>query len=136
MEEQIKAYRGFLLAELDALAALPSGRRDLRARRLARYHRGKIADFQHERLIHLLVTLFFAFLLLALFAMLLLSGALPEVLSGAGQIVLLFALALIIFIVEIFYIKHYFFLENSIQALYLLENRLYECLHSGAEDVQ
>ncbi|MDR1070207.1 MAG: hypothetical protein LBL37_05445 [Gracilibacteraceae bacterium] len=136
MEEQIKAYRGFLLAELDVLAALPPGRRGPRARLLARYHRRKTADFQHERLIHLLVTLFFAFLLLTFFAMLLFSGALPEALSGVGQIVLLFALALIIFIVEIFYIKHYFFLENSIQALYLLENRLYEYLHSGAEDVQ
>ncbi|MDR0434804.1 MAG: hypothetical protein LBH21_07095 [Gracilibacteraceae bacterium] len=127
MEQQIKFYRDFLRAELSALVSLAPSARAARARALLGRHRLKIADFQHERLIHLLVTLSFAFILLALFALAFLAGAAPaEALAGSTQVILLFLLLLIIFIVEIFYIKHYFFLENNIQSLYLLEDRLYE----------
>lgn len=64
-------------------------------------HLIKITFFQHERLIHLLVTLFYALFTLAFLAL--------------GTIHYIF-LILIIFL--IFYIFHYFFLENSVQYLY------------------
>ena len=65
----------------------------------------KISFFQHERLIHLLVTLFYA-----LFTMLsFLLGLLHPVL-------LLISMLLIFFLVC--YVIHYFFLENTVQYLY------------------
>jgi hypothetical protein len=130
MERQLKAYREFLRAELEALAQLAPAERAPRALLLAGQYRQKMADFQHERLIHLIITLFFAFLLMAFFILALFSGAvLPETLYGSTPAALLFFALIIIFILEIFYIKHYFFLENNVQSLYLLGNRLYECLY-------
>lgn len=71
----------------------------------------KINFFQHERLIHLLVTLFFAFITL-LFMVL-------------GMISYLFLIPFAILIVfDIFYIIHYFFLENSVQYMYKLYDEL------------
>ena len=68
-------------------------------------HLIKIQFFQHERLIHLLVTLFYALIFL--------------VFTGLGFIHYIFfpiAIALMIFL--IFYIVHYFRLENGVQYLY------------------
>ena len=68
-------------------------------------HLIKIKFFQHERLIHLIVTTFYAiFLLLSI----IISFKIP-----------LFLIITIIFIIFLlFYVKHYFFLENSIHYLY------------------
>lgn len=71
----------------------------------------KIRFFQHERLIHLMVTFFFSFLALIFMAL--------------GMISYLFLIPfafLIVFL--IFYIIHYFYLENGVQYLY----RLYDDL--------
>ena len=68
-------------------------------------HLIKITFFQHERLIHLLVTLFYAIFTLAFLA-----------LGTIHYIFFIIFLILIIFL--IFYIFHYFFLENSVQYLY------------------
>ena len=68
-------------------------------------HLTKIQFFQHERLIHLLVTLFYAlFTILSFFLGLL------------HPFLLIISLLLMIFL--LFYVVHYFFLENSVQALY------------------
>ena len=62
-------------------------------------HLIKIKFFQHERLIHLLVTLFYAvFILLSLF--------------------------IIFLIFLVFYVRHYFFLENCVQYLYKLYDKM------------
>ena len=71
----------------------------------------KIYNFQHERLIHLLVTLFYAlfvisFILLSIFFI--------------YFIVPCFILIIFLF----FYVKHYFFLENSVQYLYKLYDKI------------
>lgn len=71
----------------------------------------KIQDFQHERLIHLLVTLFYA--IFALFFLLL---------SNQHVIFIIPFLAMIIFL--LFYIKHYFFLENAVQYIYKLYDKI------------
>jgi hypothetical protein len=71
----------------------------------------KIAFFQHERLIHLLVTLAFA-----LFTIIFLA------LGMISYIFLLPFFALIIFL--IFYIFHYFFLENNVQYLYKIYDKV------------
>ena len=68
-------------------------------------HLIKIGFFQHERLIHLLVTLFYALLFLIFFA-----------LSYLHYI--FFIPTTLILILLICYIIHYFHLENGVQYLY------------------
>ena len=67
----------------------------------------KIYFFQHERLIHLIVTLFYAMLLLFFL-----------VLISLSYVFIFPAFILTIFV--ICYIVHYFFLENGVQYLYVL----------------
>jgi hypothetical protein len=70
----------------------------------------KISYFQHERLIHLLVTLFFAlFLLFEIYCLF----ALPTEFLISGIL-----LVLIFFGLTIGYVAHYYFLENSVQKMY------------------
>ena len=82
---------------------------------LARYHRTRVQEFQHERLIHLLVTFFFAGLFLASLAAFLATAAM-----GLAMNCLLGLLALILFVLELAYIRHYSQLENGVQRLYEL----------------
>lgn len=70
----------------------------------------KISYFQHERLIHLLVTLFFAlFLLFEIYCLFVLPA--EFLISGI-------LLVLIFFGLTIGYVAHYYFLENSVQKMY------------------
>ena len=71
----------------------------------------KISFFQHERLIHLIVTLFFS--LFAIIFMIL--GVLSY------YFLIIFAI-LLIFV--IFYIYHYYFLEKKVQYLYKIYDKL------------
>lgn len=86
-------------------------------RDLARFHHARITEFQHERLVHLLVTFFFALLCLCAlglffwFSSLALDGLLT-VLSGI--------MVLALFTLELFYIRYYYQLENGVQKLYEL----------------
>ena len=82
---------------------------------LAHYHRTRVQEFQHERLIHLLVTFFFAGLFLASLAAFLATTAM-----GPAMNCLLGLLALILFVLELAYIRHYYQLENGVQRLYEL----------------
>ena len=68
-------------------------------------HLIKIQFFQHERLIHLLVTLFYALIFLVFLYM-----------CSIHYIFALIAIILLIFL--LFYIVHYFRLENGVQYLY------------------
>jgi len=72
---------------------------------LEQMHLTKITFFQHERLIHLLVTLAYAvFMILFIF------------LSSFNGLYIFIVLILLVFLG--FYVKHYFFLENNVQYLY------------------
>lgn len=83
---------------------------------LYQYHRDQVHNFQHERLIHLLVTFFFALLfLLALVAFLLTPLESLRIPLGI--------LTLILLCLEAAYIHHYYRLENSVQSLYELTER-------------
>ncbi len=82
---------------------------------LARYHRTRVQEFQHERLVHLLVTFFFAGLFLAALVAFLATAAM-----GVAMNCLLGLLALILFVLELAYIRHYYQLENGVQRLYEL----------------
>ena len=73
----------------------------------------KISFFQHERLSHLIVTLFFS--LFAIIFMIL--GVLSY------YFLIIFAI-LLVFV--IFYIYHYYFLEKKVQYLYQIYDKLEE----------
>ncbi len=76
-------------------------------------HLIKIQFFQHERLIHLLVTLFYALLFIIF-------------MSFGFIYYIFFAIALIIVIFLIFYVVHYFRLENGVQYLYKQYDKMLE----------
>lgn len=71
-------------------------------------HLEQIAFFQHERLVHLMVTILFAILTFAVFFIIMFM-------PSTGLIVL-FALLLVLLMP---YIMHYFLLENSVQKMYV-----------------
>ncbi len=68
-------------------------------------HLIKISFFQHERLIHLLVTLFYCICML--------------IFMGLGVLFIgFFIIGIILMIFVLFYIIHYFRLENAVQYMY------------------
>lgn len=82
---------------------------------LAIFHEKQLRAMQHERLIHLLVTLTVALLALGAVAFV----AVQPVLAG-------FALAALLLGLVSAYLVHYFRLENGVQRWYHLANRLDE----------
>jgi len=79
------------------------------------YHRTQIEYLQHERLVHLIITLAFAlfFLVTILFAT-----------TFEKPVILLATLLILVLLVP--YIGHYFKLENGVQRWYDLYNRIDE----------
>ena len=78
----------------------------------------KIAEFQHERLIHLIITLFFGLFTLMQFAMIFFIQDNYYIFWA----VLL--MAFIFFVLLFAYICHYYFLENSVQKMYKLRDQI------------
>ncbi len=76
-------------------------------------HKDKIAFMQHERIVHFLVTMMFA-ILLSIFVCAFLFTENPA----------LFILVIIIMVLLGFYIKHYYFLENTVQKMYKLYDEM------------
>ena len=106
MEKRIKSYEQYLkTAEKHP------------TRELLTYHQYMVANFQHERLVHLIIMLFFlALTILALSAVIFLAATTKiqnwlDLLPSA-------AVAALLTIMSIAYVRHYYFLENHIQKLY------------------
>jgi len=76
-------------------------------------HLLKISFYQHERLIHFLVTMLFTVLLFGSFLYTINNVSIPFIL-----------LTLILVCLEIPYIFHYYFLENSVQHMYIQHDEL------------
>lgn len=93
------------------------------------YNDESIRNFQHERLIHLIVTFFFAILwLISVIALFLL----PNSTEGDNYQLLNMSVSLIcliLFITESFYIRHYYRLENGTQKLYRFSEQIYKMLN-------
>lgn len=70
-------------------------------------HLVQVAFFQHERLIHLIVTVLFAVVTIAVF--------LVEIVTCYTPLLILLALLLVLLVP---YIKHYYLLENETQKMY------------------
>lgn len=91
---------------------------------LLEYHLQMVQHFQHERLIHLIVTMFFALFMMIFFIFFIcLSILLPSggsyLIGGVGLI------ALILLVTTLFYAAHYYKLENGTQRLEDMTRKLY-----------
>jgi hypothetical protein len=96
----------------------------IRIRELFDIHVERVREFQHERSIHLMVTLFFGGLLLLSIAGGLYVLTLAADPSGPMLNLLAWTLCPLLFVTEIFYVRHYYLLENGTQNLYKLTARL------------
>lgn len=97
---------------------------------LYKYHREAVTNFQHERLVHLIVTIFFATMQIAAIIATIWSTTIPTTSNGVVLFNLLLIIDLIFFVTGIFYVRHYYQLENGTQRLYDFSQKLYEL--SGA----
>ena len=94
---------------------------------LIEYHKVMTAQFQHERLIHLIVTLFFALFMIIFFIF---FGAVELSLpTGTWENIIAYsigAVAIILLITTLFYVRHYYRLENGVQELEEITRKLYK----------
>ena len=107
MEEYLKRHEAFVRGQL---AATGDGA-DWAG--LARFHRTQIEYVQHERLVHLLVTLFFGLCTLLTLLFLVLH---PQIPMGV--------LLLLLLVLLVPYLAHYYRLENGVQRWYHLANEI------------
>lgn len=78
-------------------------------------HKDKIAFMQHERIVHFLVTMLFAIVLTIFMAAVVFASNIPVLI-----------LITIILVLLCFYIKHYYFLENTVQKMYRVYDEILE----------
>ena len=107
MEKRIREYETYIKNEI---------KKGKNREELFKLHSEMVRDFQHERLVHLIVMFFFVaatILLLCITFFLELFGTI-----SSGTVFALGALDLLMTIVSGAYVKHYYFLENHIQGLY------------------
>ena len=106
MEKRILQYRHFM-DELvkDITQNHDKSREELET--IRKEHLAQISFFQHERLIHLIVTVVFALLEILSLLMTMLNAELFTLL-----------LTLVVLILLIPYIRHYYILENEVQKMY------------------
>ncbi|MCH5268920.1 MAG: hypothetical protein J1E62_11360 [Lachnospiraceae bacterium] len=114
MEQRILQYREYLLGICEKDYS------DDERRQLCEKVLTQISFFQHERLIHLIVTITFALLTVIVFAVCAVAPTIPFLCLGVLLMVLLFP-----------YIRHYYILENSVQTMYRCYDKL--CLEEFHE---
>ena len=112
MEKRILSYR----KRIDELLQ----QEDDNWEKILEEHLTQVAFFQHERLIHLIVTVLFAVL---------------EIMSILGTVILaamesgniaMSLLTILLLILLIPYIRHYYILENEVQKMYVQYDKLLE----------
>lgn len=113
MEQRILQYRKFMDEELLRLSKEQNVTEE-EISWIKKEHLVQISLFQHERLVHLIVTVTFALLEMLAILLTVVSGELfPILLSGALLILL------------IPYVRHYYILENEVQKMYGQYDALY-----------
>lgn len=120
MDAAIDRHYKFVVKEIKRL----SSEKDKKGLRdLLDYHDMMTRNFQHERQIHLFITLFFAGLMLLGWA---LFVAVLATLSDFSAIIwLVGALVFLLTTLESFYIRYYYHLENRTEKLYQLTDEIY-----------
>ncbi len=97
-----------ILAYIARVEKMLSGETEVESwERVLEEHLVQISFFQHERLIHLIVTV--------LFALLTVGTILAEIITSYAPLFILFFLLLVLLVP---YIKHYYLLENKVQQMY------------------
>ena len=120
MEKRILSYR----KRIDELLQ----QEDANWEKILEEHLTQVAFFQHERLIHLIVTVLFAVL---------------EIMSILGTVVLaamesgniaMSLLTILLLILLIPYIRHYYILENEVQKMYVQYDKLLEKIEEKTKE--
>lgn len=101
MKKRIVGYRG----RIDALLAQSPEGADWDA--VLQEHLTQVSFFQHERLIHLIVTVTFAILTMIVLAIYCIADYMP-----------MLALIVLLLVLLVPYIGHYYTLENEVQKMY------------------
>ena len=109
MEDKIREYEKFIEKKTSGNLG------PIERMKLAEYHKEMVTNFQHERLIHMIVMFFFVAVALVLLAAL---GYDIAVYGYMTAMLPFYILTGIVVILSGFYVKHYYFLENHIQELY------------------
>lgn len=121
VEQRILAYHRYMEEQIEKLE---HGDSVCDVERLKQEHLTQIGFFQHERLIHLIVTVLFALLEALSVMIVLISGEVFSVLPPFAVLVLLLP-----------YIRHYYILENEVQHMYRQYDRLNRC-HAGGSTAE
>jgi Flp pilus assembly protein TadB len=124
MVRRLRAHQAYVagcVADLQAAARHGEPVAD-RARDLSAYHARETRNFQHERLVHLLVTLFFGVILVGCFAAIIVLAGVPA--EVAPSVAGVFVLTMVVLVLEMFYAGHYYRLENAVQRLYTLDREI------------
>ena len=112
MEKRILSYR----KRIDELLQ----KEDTNWEKILEEHLTQVAFFQHERLIHLIVTVLFALLeIMSILSTVILSA------MGSGNIAV-GILTILLLVLLIPYIRHYYILENEVQKMYVQYDKLLE----------
>lgn len=121
MEERIKSYIKFMD---DFLEKYEKNKEEIEKKtdidNMIKSHLVQISFFQHERLVHLIVTVIFA--LLEVFSLML-------VVIGHNLPSIFLCIAVLILLVP--YIRHYYILENDTQKMYVQYDRLLNIKSGG-----
>ena len=115
MTEYLTKYRKYILECLED--------KNCDFAKLLDYHSEKLRHFQHERFIHLIV--------LVLFALCTVITILAVAIYNKLTLIPLAALFMVLLVP---YIKHYFFLENTVQLLYKDYDAIYKKVHGFAQE--
>lgn len=110
MRKRILKYRMFMD---ELLKCLEDGSKTADLEALRDEHLTQIKFFQHERLIHLIVTVLFALLEFIALYMFLSLGTIGTLLLTGAVLILLIP-----------YIRHYYLLENEVQKMYVQYDRI------------
>ena len=113
MDKKLKAY----IEYIDKESAKPSAE-------LIEYHKIMLQQFQHERAIHLEVTLAFALFMIIFFVFFIF---LQLNMTPGGELLgyCIGTILVLLVITLLFYVRHYYKLENGVQTLEEITRKLY-----------
>lgn len=134
MDKKILEHEKFIKSEIKKIETALSNTKDKKeisqilkmAKKLYKFHREAVRNFQHERQIHLIVTIFFASMQIFAIAATIFFSSITATSNIVAISTLMIIIDLILFITGIFYVRHYYLLENGTQRLYEFSKKLYQ----------
>ena len=125
MDKKLCEHREYVAREIGKLEKKFCGER---AAALLAYHQDMVKNFQHERLIHLMVTLFYAGMMFGGMGVFVWVLSVVEMSSWAGAVIVggTGFVAVVVLVTTLFYVRHYYRLENGCAKLYELTEELFK----------